>query len=895
MPNLNLTHSGNMNITSASIGSGGTLNVQYEQNNTGYVTGYTVTPELTEVVCGQTYDLTFYPKFSGTVLTETFTVSGVDESGVRRSDSSVLRQGFDTDYRHYYDTWGYVPSYAFPDYVNSFSDRVEVRIPITGGVGNNARLTLHCQAGKGDNYVWQVPIVAPGPGPDTGSTLDELTIVVDDSITGTGVASAVYSPSTAQVELVYSSSDNSIAMIDPETGAIAVRQSGRVRFCVQDTITSRSACKYVDVYATPGGEVTAVYQGAEAGVNRMVVYNVCDNVEFVIFPDGSVWTNDECLGGEDLYYTFPESNTGRTLFMKTTDMTTPGFNVIPTLTELYLPTGYELENPYGNSVWFSGLQHISLPSDLETIPELFFGGVPMQSITIPSSVTTIGYGAFENCTGLTGITLPGVVTLGSFGDTPGVFVGCSSLTYANLPDTLQTIGSATFQFCSSLTEISIPSGVTDIGSAAFRGCSGLTAMTIEALTPPAISQNPDSTLNWSLGDPNYTFPIYVPCESLNAYKTAYPQYAHRIFCSGQEQTYASSIQLVISTPVLDSGTATVVPTPSTATVFPVYSSSNPDIATIDPFTGEITVHRSGDVIITVTDAYTNISTDETISVIALPDDVEVTYLIESTGATDLGRYNSSSLGVTRVYLEDGTTIFSGSSLPDSNKLTHTFTETGYTKVYFTFSSDTVNFRTKLPDSAKSVAFPNGTKSIRFNNSGQYNNGIESIIIPKTVKTVDCYRCTKLQRMTLYDTITSINFQGCSSLEEITVPSAITQILEGTFSGCTSLTAVTIPSSVTYLWQYSFDGCSSLETITFPSSLRTIGKNAFIYCRALKTIYAYPTTAPTCVEDGYGYPCSFENSGTNGTLYYPSGSDYSSWLENSRYRLGYYGWTGSPTL
>ena len=42
-----------MNITSASLTSAGTLDVRYEPNNTGAVTGFTFTPpEGSEFVCG---------------------------------------------------------------------------------------------------------------------------------------------------------------------------------------------------------------------------------------------------------------------------------------------------------------------------------------------------------------------------------------------------------------------------------------------------------------------------------------------------------------------------------------------------------------------------------------------------------------------------------------------------------------------------------------------------------------------------------------------------------------------------------------------------------------------------------------------------------------------------
>ena len=255
MPNLNLTHSGNMNITSASIGAGGVLNVSYEPNNTGYVTGWTVTPELTEVVCGQTYDLTFYPQFSGTVLTETFTVSGVDESGVRRSDSATLRQEYDTNLMHY--TYIYAANDRIIGDGIFSSGKCEASITIIGDVYHrNAAITLSSVYEQGVSYVWEVPVVEPGPGPDTGSTISDIDIIVADSITGSGVASASYSPSGAYVNLVYSSTDTSKATIDPSTGAITVLEDGIVTICVTDTISSLGACKQINVYKEAPGPDT---------------------------------------------------------------------------------------------------------------------------------------------------------------------------------------------------------------------------------------------------------------------------------------------------------------------------------------------------------------------------------------------------------------------------------------------------------------------------------------------------------------------------------------------------------------------------------------------------------------------------------------------------------------
>ncbi len=98
----------------------------------------------------------------------------------------------------------------------------------------------------------------------------------------------------------------------------------------------------------------------------------------------------------------------------------------------------------------------------------------LTTITIPDSVTSIGYSAFGNCSGLTTITIPGSVT--SIGEY--AFYNCSSLTNITIPDNVTSIGDSTFEGCSSLTSVTIPDSVTSIGKYAFEGCSSLTSVTI---------------------------------------------------------------------------------------------------------------------------------------------------------------------------------------------------------------------------------------------------------------------------------------------------------------------------------------------------------------------------------------------------------------------------------
>ena len=119
----------------------------------------------------------------------------------------------------------------------------------------------------------------------------------------------------------------------------------------------------------------------------------------------------------------------------------------------------------------------------------YYNNAPTGAITIPAtvanggntySVTSIGWGAFYKCSGLTSINIPNGVTKIE----NGVFYNCTSLTSVNLPNGLESIGSnnyyseGVFGGCTSLTSINIPNSVRYIGQNAFSLCIGLTSITI---------------------------------------------------------------------------------------------------------------------------------------------------------------------------------------------------------------------------------------------------------------------------------------------------------------------------------------------------------------------------------------------------------------------------------
>ena len=129
----------------------------------------------------------------------------------------------------------------------------------------------------------------------------------------------------------------------------------------------------------------------------------------------------------------------------------------------------------GAFYWCSSLTSITIPNSVTSIGSSAFSGCSsLTSITIPNGVTSIGEYAFEDCYSLTSITIPNSVT--SIGR--GAFNRCSSLTSITIPNSVTSIGDYAFQGCSSLTSITIPNGVTSIGNSAFFRCDSLTSITI---------------------------------------------------------------------------------------------------------------------------------------------------------------------------------------------------------------------------------------------------------------------------------------------------------------------------------------------------------------------------------------------------------------------------------
>ena len=140
------------------------------------------------------------------------------------------------------------------------------------------------------------------------------------------------------------------------------------------------------------------------------------------------------------------------------------------------PLGYA-ENFYINGEIPSG--DIVIPEGVKTIPRRTFKNSNINTVTIPGSVTSIGYEAFYSCSSLEAVYITDLAAWCEieFGYDANplyyahhLYLNSTLLTELVIPDSVTSIGDEVFCGCRSLTSVTIGDSVTSIGSNAFYGC-----------------------------------------------------------------------------------------------------------------------------------------------------------------------------------------------------------------------------------------------------------------------------------------------------------------------------------------------------------------------------------------------------------------------------------------
>ena len=283
-------------------------------------------------------------------------------------------------------------------------------------------------------------------------------------------------------------------------------------------------------YTSTDGEVVEVYTTnclGNAAFDAEIISNTYENGKGVITFDNevtsigesafdccstlvSVTFSDRVTEIGERAFAFCSSLTNITIPDSVTSIGASAFSSCSNLESITIPDSV---TSIGASAFWgcSNLESITIPDSVTSIGDYaFFECVSFESITIPGSVTSIGEDVFRGCSNLASVTIEEGVT--SIGDC--AFWDCSSLVSIIIPDSVTSIGEHAFSGCTSLTSITIPDSVTSIGDYAFYYCPSLTSVYCKPTTPPSGGGS------WMFAGNASGRKIYVPTESVEAYKTA---------------------------------------------------------------------------------------------------------------------------------------------------------------------------------------------------------------------------------------------------------------------------------------------------------------------------------------------------------------------------------------
>ena len=207
----------------------------------------------------------------------------------------------------------------------------------------------------------------------------------------------------------------------------------------------------------------------------------------------------------------------------------------------------------------SKLSNVTLHEGITTIEDVAFWGCNLKDITIPSTVTSIGSGAFKGNPTTSVTWLPATCSIGTdasapfystsstitsftFGDKVQIipaylcknmskletvvipptvtniyrnaFMYCTALQSFEFPEGLVTVATSVLEGCTALKKVVIPESVTSINQDAFYGCSGLQEIYNYAITPQSIDARSVYNVDKS------TCTLYVPIDYIELYKAA---------------------------------------------------------------------------------------------------------------------------------------------------------------------------------------------------------------------------------------------------------------------------------------------------------------------------------------------------------------------------------------
>lgn len=426
---------------------------------------------------------------------------------------------------------------------------------------------------------------------------------------------------------------------------------------------------------------------------------------------------------------------------------------------------------------------------------LFLNDTEITELNIPQSVTSIGKYTFYNCFRITSVSIPNSVT--SIGE--HAFSHCSGLSSVTIPSSVTSIGTSAFYKCSNLADVTIPASVNSIGNSSFLGCTNLTSVTIpNTVTSIAAKAFSGCTnlISATIGNGVTSIEVeaFKGCSSLNSIDipNSVTYLGERVF---MDCTNMNSVSI-------SNGLTSV---------------SNSSFYNCSSLTSVI-----------IPDNVTSIGKEAfsgctSLSDITIPD--KVNYVGENAFYSTKW-YNNQPDGL--VYVGLVLYKYKG-ELPEGSSIT---IKDGTQRILPEAFSGCIRLT--------SISIPNTVTSIP--DKAFYRcTGLTTIIIPNSLKSIGTLSfcgCSSLTSLVIPDKVKSIGqeaFRGCSSLTSIVIPDKVKEIAWKAFQDCTGLKSVVISDGVTSIGGYAFSGCNSLTSVNIPSSVSSVCDGAFYNCKNLSLL------------------------------------------------------------
>ena len=577
--------------------------------------------------------------------------------------------------------------------------------------------------------------------------------------------------------------------------------NGKVAYYAKNVYTSEGGSKlttdengYV-IYTDGDEKILVAYTGTETeltlptDITQIYQYAFCNctGLTSIIIPDSVT------IIGSSAFKNCSDLTSMTLPFIGTSKTASNGYDQVFGYIFGYTTTSSSSSSVSGATYQYCGnskCYYYYIPSSIKSVT-ITGGNIPsyafnncsgLTSVTIGNSVTSIGDSAFSSCKRLTTVNWNAIACTSAGTSNYCIFDSCSKLVTVNIGNDVTIIPSDTFRGCTGLKSITIPESVTSIGSYAFDGCSGLLSVTIGN----GVTSIGFAAFSGCIGLTNVTIPNTVTSIGGSAFYE----------CNSLTSvTIGNSVTSIGGSAFFGCSGLTSITIPDSVTSIGQSA-----------FGG-----CSGLTSVTIGNSLTSIS------VLAFSGCSK----LQNIYITDIAAWCNIS-GLYNLMNYDGS---SNKKLYINNELATSITiPNGVTAIPSTaFRGCRSLSSIKIPDSVTSIG------DYAFYGTAWYNNQPDGLVYAGKVAykykgTMPDNTSIVIKEGTL--SIADSAFSGCTGLISIIIPDSVTSIGDSAFKGCSGLTSITIPDSVTSIGESAFSGCSGLTSISIPDSVTSIGSAAF---------------------------------------------------------------------